>query len=53
MKLRELAAFFEQIFNVRLSDVYRTFIEIKGRTTPTKYIDNLRTTLLRKMEEED
>lgn len=52
-EIRELAAFFEQIFNVRLSDVYRTFIEIKGRTTPTKYIDNLRTTLLRKMEEED
>ncbi|MDD4991820.1 MAG: RteC domain-containing protein [Paludibacter sp.] len=51
--IRELTAFFEQIFNIRLTDVYRTFIEIKGRATPTKYIDNLRTILLRKIEEED
>lgn len=52
-EIRELTAFFEQIFNVRLTDIYRTYIEIKGRTTQTKYIDYLRSSLLRKIEEDD
>jgi hypothetical protein len=51
-EIRELTAFFEQIFNVRLTDIYRTYLEIKIRSTPTKYIDNLKTALLRKMEED-
>jgi len=51
-EIRELTAFFEQIFNVRLTDIYRTYLEIKVRSTPTKYIDNLKTALLRKMEED-
>ncbi len=52
-EIRELTAFFEQMFNVRLTDIYRTYIEIKGRTTQTKYIDYLRTSLLRKIEEDE
>jgi hypothetical protein len=51
-EIRGLTAFFEQIFNVRLTDIYRTYLEIKVRSTPTKYIDNLKTALLRKMEED-
>jgi len=50
-EIRELTAFFEQIFNVRLTDIYRTYLEIKVRSTPTKYIDSLKAALLRKMEE--
>ena len=50
--IRELTGFFEQIFNIRLPDIYRTYLEIKIRSTPTKYIDNLKTALLRKMEED-
>lgn len=41
-KIRGLTAFFEQIFNIRLT----------VRSTPTKHIDNLKTALLRKMEED-
>jgi len=52
-EIKELTALFEQIFNVRLTDIYRTFLEIKGRTAQTKYIDNLKIALLRKMEEEN
>lgn len=52
-EIKELTAYFEQIFNVRLTDIYRTFLEIKGRTAQTKYIDNLKIALLRKMEEEN
>ncbi len=51
-EIRELSAFFEQAFNIRITDIYRTFLELKSRTTPTKYIDNLKTALLRKMQEE-
>jgi hypothetical protein len=50
--IRELAAFFEQTFNIRLSDIYRTYLEIKIRSTPTKFLDSLKTALLRKMEED-
>jgi RteC protein. len=51
-EIRELTVFFEQIFNVRLTDIYRTYLEIKVRSVPTKYIDNLKTALLRKLEED-
>ncbi len=44
-----LTSFFEQAFNVRLSDVYRTYIDIRGREIPTKYLDNLRAALRQKM----
>jgi hypothetical protein len=51
-EIKELAAFFEQAFNVRLTDIYHTYLEIKIRSTPTKFIDNLKTSLLRKIEED-
>jgi hypothetical protein len=51
-EIRELTAFFEQIFNIRLTDIYHTFSEIKGRSSITKYIDSLKTALLRKIEED-
>lgn len=44
-----LTAFFEQNFNVRLTDVYRTYIDIKAREIPTKYIDNMRAALRQRM----
>ena len=50
-EIKELTALFEQIFNVRITDVYRTFLEIKGRASQTKYLDNLKVALLREMEE--
>ncbi|MDD4994243.1 MAG: RteC domain-containing protein [Paludibacter sp.] len=51
-EIRELSAFFEQAFNTHLIDIYRTFLEIKIRSAPTKFIDTLKDALLRKMEEE-
>lgn len=52
-EIRELSAFFEHSFNVRLPDIYRTFLEIKCRSNPSKFIDFLKTSLIRKMEEDD
>lgn len=51
-EIRELSAFFEQAFNIRLTDIYRTFLEIKIRSNPTKFIDSLKAALLHKMEED-
>ena len=51
-ELREVTAVFEQIFNVRLTDIYRTYLEIKIRSTPTKYIDALKVALIRKIEDD-
>lgn len=50
--IRELVALFEQIFNVRLTDVYRTYVEIKIRATPTKFLDSLKDGLVKKIEED-
>lgn len=44
---------FEQIFNVDLGDVYRTFHEIKNRNEPTKFIDKLKSVILNKVEEDN
>ena len=49
-EINVLTAFFEQAFNVQLSDVYRTYIDLKDRrSTPTKYIDNMRAALRHRM----
>lgn len=34
-EIRELASFFEQAFNVKFTDIYHTYIEIKNRTVRT------------------
>lgn len=51
-EIKELSSFFEQAFNVRIPDIYRTFSEIKYRSAPTKFIDSLKTSLLQKIEED-
>lgn len=50
--IRELSACFSQIFHINLTDIYRTFVELKLRSNPTKFIDSLKVALLRKIEEE-
>lgn len=51
-EIRELSAFFQQAFNVHINDIYRTFLEIRTRSNPTKFIDTLKAALLRKIEED-
>jgi hypothetical protein len=50
--IRELVALFEQVFNIRLTEVYRTYLEIKIRATPTKFLDSLKVGLVKKIEED-
>lgn len=51
-EIRELSALFEQVFNTRLTDIYRTFLEIKIRSNPSKFMDTLKDALLRKIDED-
>lgn len=47
--INELALFLEIAFNVDLGDVYRAFLEIKGRQHQTKFLDSLKQALIDKM----
>lgn len=51
-EINELTELFEQIFNVRLDDIYRGFQDIKLRSNPTKFLDTLKESLLRKINED-
>lgn len=52
--IKEMAAVCEQIFNIDLGNYYHTFIEIRSRkTNSTKFIDNLKESLLKRIEESD
>lgn len=45
---------FENTFNIELGDFYHTFLELKYRKiNRTKFLDNLRDALIKKMEEQD
>lgn len=49
-----IAKTFESIFNISLGDFYHTFMELKARKiNRTKFLDSLKESLLKKMDEED
>ncbi|MDP4271078.1 MAG: RteC domain-containing protein [Bacteroidota bacterium] len=49
--ISEIVAYFEQIFSYRINGTYRTFMDIKKRNNPTQFLDSLKTSLLRVLEE--
>lgn len=49
--IREITECFEQCFNIKLIDVYRTFTDMKDRKAHTKYIDSLKSALTHKIRE--
>lgn len=52
--IKAIAKTFEIIFNIDLGDFYHTFMELKSRKlNRTKFIDSLKESLLKKMDEED
>jgi len=52
--INELAKVFEEIFNIDLGDLYRTFVEIRLRKKDrTKFIDYLKNRLLGRMDDAD
>jgi len=52
--IRLIARYFETAFNIHLGDFYHTYMELKARKiNRTKFLDGLRESLIRKMEEQD
>lgn len=52
--LKETAKFFEEIFDVDLGQFHRTFFEMRARKADrTKFLNSLRDTLVRRMDEVD
>jgi hypothetical protein len=52
--IKELVELFEKLFNINLEEYSRTFIDIRMRKTGrTKFLDNLKQSLLKRMEETD
>lgn len=51
--IKEIALFVETIFDIDLGDFYRTYLEIKNRQNPPKFLDTMRTALIKKIEEQD
>ena len=52
--IKLIAKSFEDTFNIELGDFYHTFMELKARKiNRTKFLDSLRDTLIRKMDEQD
>ena len=52
--LKEIASISETMFNVQLGDYYRSFLEMRQRKINlTKFIDKLKQSLLKRMEESD
>jgi hypothetical protein len=52
--IKEMTNYFEIVFNIHLGDVYRTWFAIRNRKIePTSYLDSLRSTLQKKIEQEE
>ena len=52
--IKVIAKTFEGTFNIDLGDFYHTFLELKSRKiNKTKFLDSVRDTLIRKMDEQD
>lgn len=52
--IRLIAQYFEDTFNIELGNFYQTFLELRTRKiNRTKFIDELRDGLLKKMDEQD
>src|SRR5690606_16567456 len=52
--IRLIAKYFEDVFNVNLGNFYQTYLELRNRKmNPAKFLDTLRETLLKKMDEQE
>lgn len=53
-EIKEIASYFENVFNIELGDYYRTFSEIRMRKGfRTKFMDSLREELNKRMDQQD
>ena len=54
IEINELALIFEKMFNIKLDDYYRVFLDIKGRKkSQTKFLDKLTQELIRRINDSE
>ena len=52
--LKSVGLYFESVFNIELGDIYRTYLEIRGRKgNRVQYLDELRKKLIDRMDQAD
>ncbi len=50
--IKDLTDLIEKTFQIDLGDYYHTYLEIKMRSNPTKYLDSLKAALIRKIQDD-
>lgn len=50
--VNQLSELFQAIFDLNLKDPHRTFSDIKSRSNPTQFLDNLKSSIRKKLDEE-
>jgi hypothetical protein len=53
ISLVRLTGYLENVFNISLGDVYRTYLSIRGRANRTQFLDQLKEKLIAKMNKDD
>jgi hypothetical protein len=53
INLKQVVQYFEKIFSIDLGDYHHTFLRLRDRSNPSKFIDSLKSSLLERMEELD
>lgn len=51
--IKTIATYFQRMFDIELGEYYRTYLELRLRNNPTKFLDNLKMVLDQRMEEDD
>ncbi|MDP3557685.1 MAG: RteC domain-containing protein [Bacteroidota bacterium] len=52
--IKEIANYFEHVFNIDLGDYYKTYLELRMRkTSRTKFLDSIKDNLLKRMDNSD
>lgn len=51
--IKSIATYFLRVFDIELGEYYRTYLELRLRNNPTRFMDNLKATLVQRMEEDD
>jgi len=53
ISLKRLTNYFENVFNISLGEIYHTYLSIRGRTNRTQFLDELKESLIAKMNKDD
>ena len=51
--IKLIASTFSSLFDISLGDIYRTYIDLRARNNPTKFLENLKNNLENRMLDDD